>query len=153
MTSSLMTRSANFFRSHSQARCFAPQAWTLPTSRVVDIWSIEPDDLALARSSITRHPELSTRDLLHLACCRRRRAGRVPFPDRCDPPVPASPIPPRAFRRNRSSYDSHHRTAFCSSYHSDRARTVCPRVWSRGCRHCRTRESPHLSVAIHFRGS
>ena len=65
----------------------------------------------------------------------------------------APPIPPPAFRRNRSYYDSHHRTAFCSNYHSDRARTVCLRVWSRGCRHCRTRESPHLSVAIHFRGS
>ena len=58
------------------------KAWTLATSRVVDIWSIEPDDLALARSSITRHPELSARDLLHLACCRRRGVGRVHTFDR-----------------------------------------------------------------------
>lgn len=53
------------------------RAWTLATSRAIDIWPIEADDLALARSSITRHPELSARDLLHLACCRRRGVGRT----------------------------------------------------------------------------
>ena len=58
------------------------KAWTLATLRVVDIWSIEPDDLALARSSIVRHPELSARDLLHLACCRRRGVGRTHTFDR-----------------------------------------------------------------------
>ncbi len=58
------------------------KAWILATSRVVDIWSIEPDDLALARSSIVRHPELSARDLLHLACCRRRGVGRTHTFDR-----------------------------------------------------------------------
>jgi len=57
-------------------------AWTLATSRVVDIWSIEPDDLDLARSSIVRHPELSARDLLHLACCRRRGISRIHTFDR-----------------------------------------------------------------------
>lgn len=58
------------------------QAWTLATSRVVDIWSIDREDLALARSSIVRHPELSARDLLHLACCRRRGVGRIHTFDR-----------------------------------------------------------------------
>ena len=58
------------------------KAWTLATSRAIDIWSIEADDLALARSSIIRHPELSARDLLHLACCRRRGVGRTHTFDR-----------------------------------------------------------------------
>ncbi len=58
------------------------KAWTLATSRTVDIWPIEQDDLALARSSITRHPELSARDLLHLACCRRRGIERIHTFDR-----------------------------------------------------------------------
>ena len=58
------------------------KAWTLATSRVVDIWSIEADDLGLARSSIVRHPELSARDLLHLACCRRRGVDRTHTFDR-----------------------------------------------------------------------
>jgi predicted nucleic acid-binding protein len=58
------------------------KAWTLATSRTVDIWSIEQDDLALARSSITRHPGLTARDLLHLACCRRRSIKRIHTFDR-----------------------------------------------------------------------
>ncbi len=58
------------------------KAWTLATSRTVGIWSVEPDDLALARSSITRHPELPARDLLHLACCRRRGVERIHSFDR-----------------------------------------------------------------------
>jgi len=58
------------------------KAWTLATSRAVDIWPIEADDVALARSSITRHPELSARDLLHLACCRRRGVERTHTFDR-----------------------------------------------------------------------
>ena len=58
------------------------KAWTLLTSSTVDIWSIEADDLALARSSITRHPELTARDLLHLACCRRRGVERIHTFDR-----------------------------------------------------------------------
>lgn len=58
------------------------KAWTLATSRAVDVWSIEVDDLALARSSIVRHPELPARDLLHLACCRRREVRRIHTFDR-----------------------------------------------------------------------
>ena len=58
------------------------RAWTLATSRTVDIWSVEADDLALARSSITRHPELPARDLLHLASCRRRGVEQIHTFDR-----------------------------------------------------------------------
>jgi len=58
------------------------KAWTLATSRAVDVWSIEVDDLALARSSIVRHPELPARDLLHLACCLRREVRRIHTFDR-----------------------------------------------------------------------
>jgi predicted nucleic acid-binding protein len=36
----------------------------------------------LARASITRHPGLTARDLLHLACCRRRSIKRIHTFDR-----------------------------------------------------------------------
>ena len=58
------------------------KAWTLATSRTVDIWSIEQDDLALARSSISSQPGLTAQDLLHLACCRRRGIKRIHTFDR-----------------------------------------------------------------------
>lgn len=58
------------------------RAWTLATSRTVDIWPVEKDDVALARSSVARHPELTARDLLHLACCRRRGIKRIRTFDR-----------------------------------------------------------------------
>lgn len=58
------------------------RAWTLATSRAVDVWAVELDDVALARASIARHPELSARDLLHLACCRRRGVARIHTFDR-----------------------------------------------------------------------
>ena len=58
------------------------RAWTLATSRTVAIWPVEADDLALALSSITRHPELPARDLLHLASCRRRGVEQIHTFDR-----------------------------------------------------------------------
>ncbi len=58
------------------------KAWTLATSRTVDIWTTEFEDVELARSSVTRHPGLSARDLLHLACCRRRGVERIHTFDR-----------------------------------------------------------------------
>lgn len=41
-------------------------------SCVVDVWTIEADDVRLARELTNEHPALGARDLLHLACCRRR---------------------------------------------------------------------------------
>lgn len=58
------------------------KAWTLAISSTVEIWTTEFEDVELARSSLTRHPGLSSRDLLHLACCRRRGVERIHTFDR-----------------------------------------------------------------------
>jgi predicted nucleic acid-binding protein len=47
------------------------------TERMSAIWPVEPADVLLARSFVGRHGELGARDLLHLACCRRRSVARV----------------------------------------------------------------------------
>ena len=49
-------------------------AFGLVERLVTDVWSIEPEDVALARALADLHPELESRDLVHLACCLRRRA-------------------------------------------------------------------------------
>jgi len=51
-------------------------------SCVIDVWPIEPEDVHLARELADRHPALGARDLLHLACCRRRGIQRVKSFDR-----------------------------------------------------------------------
>jgi hypothetical protein len=45
-------------------------------------WSIEAEDVLLARALVGRHPGLSARDLVHLACCTRREVSRVKTFDR-----------------------------------------------------------------------
>jgi predicted nucleic acid-binding protein len=39
------------------------------------VWPIEHDDVRHARALAGRHPALSSRDLIHLACCQRRKAA------------------------------------------------------------------------------
>jgi predicted nucleic acid-binding protein len=46
------------------------------------VWAVEPDDVRQARALLHRHPALGARDLLHLACCRRRRVDRIETFDR-----------------------------------------------------------------------
>lgn len=58
------------------------RAFTLVESTVHQVWSIEPEDVRFARSLMGRYPELGARDLLHLACCRRRRVSRMRTYDR-----------------------------------------------------------------------
>lgn len=36
------------------------------------VWPLEHEDILLARSFVSRHAGLGARDLVHLACCRRR---------------------------------------------------------------------------------
>ena len=36
------------------------------------VWAVEPEDVRFARDLTGAHPALGARDLLHLACCRRR---------------------------------------------------------------------------------
>jgi predicted nucleic acid-binding protein len=57
-------------------------ALELVESLVGTVWPIEPDDVRLGRSLVSRHPELGARDLLHLACCRRRSAEEIKTFDR-----------------------------------------------------------------------
>jgi len=57
-------------------------ALTLVTGCVVDIWPMEAEDIHLARALDVEHPELSARDLVHVACCRRRGVSQVVTFDR-----------------------------------------------------------------------
>jgi predicted nucleic acid-binding protein len=57
-------------------------ALELVESLVETIWAVEEDDVRLARALVSRHPGLSARDLLHLACCQRRDATEISTFDR-----------------------------------------------------------------------
>jgi predicted nucleic acid-binding protein len=48
----------------------------------VEFFAVEPADVLLARALAGKHPELPARDLLHLACVRRREIDRVRTFDR-----------------------------------------------------------------------
>jgi uncharacterized protein len=51
-------------------------------SLVETVWAVEREDVRLARSLVGRHGELGARDLLHLACCRRRGVVEIKTFDR-----------------------------------------------------------------------
>lgn len=53
------------------------RAWALLRAVTVETWAIDRDDVELARSLRSRYPGLSARDLVHLACCRRRDVSRA----------------------------------------------------------------------------
>ena len=57
-------------------------ALRLVKGTIQEIWSVEPDDVWLARLLLDTHRGLDARDLLHLACCRRRRITRSQTYDR-----------------------------------------------------------------------
>lgn len=57
-------------------------ALSLAESRISLIWSVEREDALLARLLHERHPKLGARDLLHLACCKRRGVDRIKTFDR-----------------------------------------------------------------------
>jgi predicted nucleic acid-binding protein len=57
-------------------------ALALATARVGTVWSLERQDVEMARLLVGRHPGLGARDLLHLACCRRREVTRIRTFDR-----------------------------------------------------------------------
>ena len=57
-------------------------AFELVGACVSTIWSLEPEDVHLARDLVTRQAGLSARDLLHLACCLRRDVERIQTFDR-----------------------------------------------------------------------
>ena len=57
-------------------------ALTLAEAAIHTVWAVEPDDGRLARHLVERYPGLGARDLLHLACCRRRSADGLMTFDR-----------------------------------------------------------------------
>jgi predicted nucleic acid-binding protein len=57
-------------------------AFTLVDGCVDEVWSIDREDLHLARALDGDHPSLAARDLIHLACCRRRGVKKAMTFDR-----------------------------------------------------------------------
>lgn len=57
-------------------------ALALVDGRVRENWSLEPDDVRLARGLVEQHPTLGARELVHRACCRRRGVDRIETFDR-----------------------------------------------------------------------
>lgn len=46
------------------------------------VWSLEPEDVLLARSLARERPSMSARDIIHFACCQRRGVKRIKTFDR-----------------------------------------------------------------------
>jgi predicted nucleic acid-binding protein len=57
-------------------------AMTLVDSCIQRVFAIEREDVEFARSLIARYSDLSARDLLHLACCRRHGIKKMKTFDR-----------------------------------------------------------------------
>lgn len=57
-------------------------ALRLAEGRIATVWAVEEADVRFARLLADEHPGLRSRDLLHLACCRRRDVTRVKTYDR-----------------------------------------------------------------------
>jgi len=52
-------------------------ALALAESTTQSVWPIEAEDVRFGRLLMKRHPGLGARDLLHLACCKRRRVSAI----------------------------------------------------------------------------
>jgi len=57
-------------------------ALELVRGTIGEVWDLVPEDVHLARSFAGRYPHLGARDLVHLACCRRRNVTRIKTFDR-----------------------------------------------------------------------
>jgi len=57
-------------------------AFTLIESCVHEIWALETEDVQFARKLIPRYAGLGARDLLHVACCKRREVTQMKTFDR-----------------------------------------------------------------------
>jgi len=57
-------------------------ALTLVNGCVDEVWSVDAEDVYLARALDGEHRGLGARDLLHLACCHRRGVDRIMTFDR-----------------------------------------------------------------------
>ncbi len=57
-------------------------ALSLIEGTVTETWTVEPQDVLHARRILEDFPHLGARDLLHVACCRRRGVSRLQTFDR-----------------------------------------------------------------------
>ena len=57
-------------------------ALALALQSTAEVWDVTKQDVLLARDLVTTHRGLQSRDLLHLACCRRRDVSRIQTFDR-----------------------------------------------------------------------
>jgi predicted nucleic acid-binding protein len=57
-------------------------ALALVEARVETVWSVEAEDVRLACALARSHAGLGARDMLHLACCRRREVDSLRTFDR-----------------------------------------------------------------------
>ena len=57
-------------------------ALALADSCIRDVWPVEVNDVRFARALAQRYPALRARDLLHLACCKRRGVTGIKTFDR-----------------------------------------------------------------------
>lgn len=57
-------------------------ALALAEGRIATVWPVEEADVRLARSLAGKRPALDARDVIHLACCRRRDVTRAMTFDR-----------------------------------------------------------------------
>lgn len=57
-------------------------AWTLVDRCVDQVWPVERADVEMALTLMEQHSGLEARDLVHLACCLRRRAHSLMTFDR-----------------------------------------------------------------------
>lgn len=58
------------------------EAMALVAKSRVEVWSLEEEDVTLARQLHEQHPMLDARDLCHLASCRRRGVSKIMTFDR-----------------------------------------------------------------------
>jgi predicted nucleic acid-binding protein len=61
----------------------------------ITVWPVEAEDVRLARVLADRHAKLNARDLLHLACCKRRGVHALKTFDRGLGEVVPLLFPPR----------------------------------------------------------
>jgi predicted nucleic acid-binding protein len=57
-------------------------ALALAEARFAEVWSMEWEDVRLARMLVDAFPALGARDLVHLACCKRREVEEIKSYDR-----------------------------------------------------------------------
>ncbi len=56
--------------------------FTIVQDLVDEVWAVEAEDILLARDLLNNHSGLSARDLIHLACCKRRAVDQISTFDR-----------------------------------------------------------------------